>query len=101
MAYAAIKEKIVTERRLRKNPIEVFPGSLQEYERMKGEEYEVVRGRRGQFLDGFDGWTILRDALNVGAVAIVYYTSRPHMGTTYETGVPVRRKKSVEVSSNP
>lgn len=105
-----IKQELDLENRMKR--IEVFPGNLYEFERLKGKNYTIidVQGQTKYISGGVTDYeelgepylllffwpsryrTILRKAVELGAEAIVEH-KQDNPGTIflYETGIPVKR----------
>ena len=90
------EERVRLERELEKNSIiELFPGSLEEYERLKGEKYEIVDvlGNYKYFF-ARDKEEIMRKAVLYDANAIIRFTIVDSAQIRYcIMGIPVRKAK--------
>ena len=91
------EEKVRLERELEKkiSIIELFPGSLEEYERLKGEKYEIVNvlGNYKYFF-ARDKEEIMRKAVLYDANAIIRFTIVDSAQIRYcIMGIPVRKAK--------
>jgi hypothetical protein len=88
-------EEIIQEKLERESiiKIELFPGSLSEYEAFKHAKYEIVdTSKPDKFLKSMDGDYLLRkEAYDIGAEAIIRAKiSIAHCNTLY-TGIPVKK----------
>ena len=119
MARETLEEEISIFKKM--SQIEVFPGSLEEYENMKKEQYRIIDipGHRKYLIGGINAFTklkegdislsnkfysllftanqgyheILRQAAELEAVAIIRYQITSNKVILYEEmGIPVKRK---------